>query len=319
MLTRVRDALHDPAARNRGLFRADYVDALLDDPNRERHPAGKQALATGPARDVAAEPWDLRPGWTTWRGRATAAPNGDPAQSLPVAREVIGPGGDPRIAHPEAEPAQPSPGVALDCGWGQIVFGQTFGDRSQAAEVLRAEAEGTRDICIYLRDAHVFVAEHPDEFFVDPSLTYRLDLPAGQISARAARERDDQPFADHRGGRRGQRDLCAQRHGHRPSEVLLRVASQPEVLPGGLLSTGRVVGTVTVVDHVALFDDPAKRVLAVVPDGGSRRRPIGLGQALLGRLSAEMTARAVTSSICRCSPTTPARSVFTSGWFSSGT
>lgn len=38
VLTRVRDALHDPAARNRGLFRADYVDALLDDPNRELTP-----------------------------------------------------------------------------------------------------------------------------------------------------------------------------------------------------------------------------------------------------------------------------------------
>lgn len=36
--TRVRDALHDPAARERGLFRPDYVDALLTDPNRELTP-----------------------------------------------------------------------------------------------------------------------------------------------------------------------------------------------------------------------------------------------------------------------------------------
>ena len=38
VLARVRDALHDPAARDRGMFRADYVDALLADPNSELTP-----------------------------------------------------------------------------------------------------------------------------------------------------------------------------------------------------------------------------------------------------------------------------------------
>jgi asparagine synthase (glutamine-hydrolysing) len=38
VLARVRDALHDPAARGRGLFRPEYVDALLADPNSELTP-----------------------------------------------------------------------------------------------------------------------------------------------------------------------------------------------------------------------------------------------------------------------------------------
>ena len=38
VLARVRDALHDPAARERGMFRADYVNALLADPNSELTP-----------------------------------------------------------------------------------------------------------------------------------------------------------------------------------------------------------------------------------------------------------------------------------------
>lgn len=38
VLTRVRDALDAPAARDRGLFRAEYVDALLADPNSELTP-----------------------------------------------------------------------------------------------------------------------------------------------------------------------------------------------------------------------------------------------------------------------------------------
>jgi asparagine synthase (glutamine-hydrolysing) len=44
MLDRVREALHAPAARARGLFRADYVDALLADPNTPRTTLGANQL-----------------------------------------------------------------------------------------------------------------------------------------------------------------------------------------------------------------------------------------------------------------------------------
>jgi asparagine synthase (glutamine-hydrolysing) len=43
-LDRVREALTDPAAKTRGLFRADYVDRLLADPNTERTTLGSNAL-----------------------------------------------------------------------------------------------------------------------------------------------------------------------------------------------------------------------------------------------------------------------------------
>ena len=207
-------------------------------------------------------------------------------------RERIGPGGDPRLGDVEAEPTAESPGVALDCGWGQIVFGQTFARRSQAAEVLRAEVEGTRDICIYLRDAHVFVAKHPDEFFVDPSLTFRLDLPADRISPepppmvtihelRTAQEADEVNAIYARNGM-----VIA------PSEILLEVAARPEVLHlVASRSTGQVIGTVTVADHAALFDDPANGSSLWCLTVDPAVAPPGLGQALLGRVAAEMSAR----------------------------
>ncbi|MDO3701134.1 N-acetylglutaminylglutamine amidotransferase [Micromonospora sp. C28SCA-DRY-2] len=44
LLDRVRDALTDPAARRRDLFRADYVDALLADPNAELTPLNGNKL-----------------------------------------------------------------------------------------------------------------------------------------------------------------------------------------------------------------------------------------------------------------------------------
>jgi asparagine synthase (glutamine-hydrolysing) len=44
MLELVRDALHAPAARERGLFRPEYVDALLKDPNTPRTTLGANQL-----------------------------------------------------------------------------------------------------------------------------------------------------------------------------------------------------------------------------------------------------------------------------------
>ncbi len=43
-LDRVRDALHAPAARERGLFRPEYLDRLLADPNRHRTNLGSNQL-----------------------------------------------------------------------------------------------------------------------------------------------------------------------------------------------------------------------------------------------------------------------------------
>ncbi|WP_433347429.1 N-acetylglutaminylglutamine amidotransferase [Micromonospora sp. CA-111912] len=44
LLDRVRDALHAPQARRRNLFRAEYVDALLSDPNAELTPLNGNKL-----------------------------------------------------------------------------------------------------------------------------------------------------------------------------------------------------------------------------------------------------------------------------------
>lgn len=261
---------------------------------------------------------DLRPGWTTWRGRRRAAHRTETPQSLPVAREVIGQAAIRRIAHPE-ERSLPSRrrGVALDCGWGQIVFGQTFEDRSQAAEVLRARLRAPATSASICGTRTCSSPSIPTSSSWIRQLTYRLDLPAGQISAEAARERDDQPCC--RPSRRQTRSTRSMRAMAWSSPVggpATRVASQPGVLHlVASLSTGRVVGTVTVNGPCGAVRRPSQRVLAVVLTVDPDAAPIGLGQALLGRLSAEMTARGrdfVDLSVL--SPTTPARSVFTSGW-----
>lgn len=67
-------------------------------------------------------------------------------------------------------------GVAMDCGWGRLIFAQTFDDDADIITLLRAEEEGRRDIAMYVPDPHVLVSRAPDELFIDPSMTYRLEL-----------------------------------------------------------------------------------------------------------------------------------------------
>ncbi|MDI5942158.1 hypothetical protein QLR68_29320, partial [Micromonospora sp. DH15] len=130
---------------------------------------------------------------------ATGTARTDRERVLGRRRERVGPGGDPVAPAPappddpdgQAEGEQPTGGgVVLDCGWGRLVFGQTFSEQAAVAAVLRSEAAGARDICIYLRDPHVLVSRLPDELFIDPSLTYRLRLPAAPA---AADDRDGLP------------------------------------------------------------------------------------------------------------------------------
>ena len=51
--------------------------------------------------------------------------------------------------------------VVLELGWGRLIFGQTFADAEQLAEVLRGETHGRRDICIYARESHVWYPSPP--------------------------------------------------------------------------------------------------------------------------------------------------------------
>ncbi|GGB59718.1 GNAT family N-acetyltransferase [Roseibium aquae] len=64
----------------------------------------------------------------------------------------------------------------VDCGWGRLIFANTFPDMSDLVETIRHERPDRRDIAFYVRDPHVLVGSAPQELFLDPSHTYRLNL-----------------------------------------------------------------------------------------------------------------------------------------------
>ncbi|WP_433285225.1 N-acetylglutaminylglutamine synthetase [Micromonospora sp. CA-244673] len=228
---------------------------------------------------------------------ATGAARTDRERVLGRRRERVGPGGDPvapGTPEPHQEPGDGS-GVVLDCGWGRLVFGQTFAEQVEVADVLRSEAVGARDICIYLRDPHVLVSRLPDELFIDPSLTYRLPLgerrPAATesveipgLAVRPLRDADDADAVNRIYARNGM--VTA------PVEVLVDNAATDRFLH--LVAedaTGEVVGTITGVDHVAVFGDPDNGASLWCLTVDFNTAPPGTGQALLTALADRLDTR----------------------------
>lgn len=178
--------------------------------------------------------------------------------------------------------------VVLDMGWGQLVFGQTFSEPDRLAGVLRQEADGRRDICLYLRDPHVFVARHPHEFFIDPSYTYRLRFAGGRHLATAPAGVTVRPVAGPEDAEAINRTYVRCGMVPAPIDVLWRNQSDTDhitYLVAELTGSGRIVGAVTGVDHRRLFDDPEQGsslwCLAVDPGCPTP----GVGAALVGALA----------------------------------
>ncbi|UXA19880.1 N-acetylglutaminylglutamine synthetase [Mycobacterium sp. SMC-4] len=148
--------------------------------------------------------------------------------------------------------------VALELGWGRLLFGQTFADPAQLASALRGEAQGRRDICIYPREPHVLVSKAPAELFIDPSHTYRLrfadadepDVAFSGFTVRTLHSRGDADAINRVYVRCGMvpapTDVIWDNHRNQPSVDYLVAVTED----------GTVIGTVTGVDHTTLFDDP---------------------------------------------------------------
>ncbi len=214
-------------------------------------------------------------------------------------RSPVGPGGDPIITGSEAgsedAPEQAGPplsGTVLDCGWGRLVFGQTFAEPDDVVDVLRAEAAGARDICIYLADPHVLVSRRSDELFIDPSLTFRLPLPAPQLAS----ERSDTIEVRSLAGPEDAEAVNAiyARNSMLTAPVTTLVDNARSAAFLHLVATGprgAVVGTVTGVDHAEAFGDPddGASLWCLTVDPASA--PPGTGQALLAELARRLTAR----------------------------
>lgn len=63
--------------------------------------------------------------------------------------------------------------AVLNCGWGRLLFAQTFDDPAELAAALNTEIPGQRDIAIYVQQPQVVLAHAPQSLFLDPSIIFR--------------------------------------------------------------------------------------------------------------------------------------------------
>ncbi|MEM6490993.1 MAG: N-acetylglutaminylglutamine synthetase [Pseudomonadota bacterium] len=186
-----------------------------------------------------------------------------------------------------ATDSAPQPNVCVDCGWGRLIFAQTFSTPAALADALRAEGPDRRDIALYVAEPHVALSHAPQELFLDPSHTFRLDLSTARL-----RWRPRKAFFVRRLTTQADADainaIYAARHmvpvppdffwsNRDDRAVTVFVAEDAE--------TGEVIGTAMGVDHARAFDDPENGAslwcLAVAPQA----RHGGVGEALVVRVA----------------------------------
>ncbi|SMF69351.1 N-acetylglutaminylglutamine synthetase [Allosphingosinicella indica] len=189
----------------------------------------------------------------------------------------------------------PEPNAVVDCGWGRLLFANSFADTDALVSEIRAEGPDQRDIAIYVGDPHVVIARAPTELFLDPSHTYRLDLstyrparrrPSGFLIRRMAGEADadavNRIYALNNMVQ-VRPDFFDRRGGDERRALTYFVAEDSE--------TGAVIGTVTGVDHRRAAGDPlggsSLWCLAVDPQTAQA----GVGEALVRWLAEHFQAR----------------------------
>ncbi|RUT34585.1 N-acetylglutaminylglutamine synthetase [Arsenicitalea aurantiaca] len=188
---------------------------------------------------------------------------------------------------------EPTPNAVLDCGWGRLLFGQTFQSPEALADALRAEAPDRRDVAFYIRDPHVAVAAAPQEIFLDPSHTYRLDLSTyrpgrRRISGFFVRRLSSETDATEVNRIYAARGMVTVKPeffwSRRDSRAITVFVAEDE-------RTGAIIGTAMGVDHVRAFEDPELGAslwcLAVDPQ---TEHP-GIGEALVRRIAEHFASR----------------------------
>lgn len=199
----------------------------------------------------------------------------------------------PTSAPADQSAEQQDRSVSLELGWGRLLFAQTFETNEELAGTLGDEGPARRDIAFYIRDPHVLLSMAPQELFLDPSHTYRLDLatyrpsrrqPRGFFIRRLTSEADANAvnaIYQSRGMVTVRPDFFWT---NRDSRAITYFVAEDD-------QTGDILGTVTGVDHRRVFQDAENGsslwCLAVDP----QCRHAGVGEMLVRRLAEHFAAR----------------------------
>jgi GNAT-family acetyltransferase (TIGR03103 family) len=182
----------------------------------------------------------------------------------------------------------------VDCGWGRLLFAQTFPESAEMVSTLCEEEPNRRDIALYVSDPHVAVSLAPQEVFLDPSHTFRLWLdryrPA-QLRTRGFMIR----LLNSREDAEAVHALYIRRHMVPPDADFLWENHASRLLTYLLavdLENDQVLGTVMGVDHKTAFGDPERGTSLWALAADPQASVPGIGHALVRQLAEHYQARA---------------------------
>jgi GNAT-family acetyltransferase (TIGR03103 family) len=66
--------------------------------------------------------------------------------------------------------------IAIDCGWGKLILGESFSSVDKLASELKKERKKERNICFNSPDSQVLLHQYSQNFFINPAYTYALDI-----------------------------------------------------------------------------------------------------------------------------------------------
>ena len=183
--------------------------------------------------------------------------------------------------------------TAVDCGWGRLIFGQTFNDPQKLAECLQEERSGRRDVAMYLRDPHVVLSYAPQDLFLDPSHTFRLWLDRYQYSHRRPKGFVVRLLNNHADAEAVHR-LYASRRMVPPSADFIWQQRASRVVQCWVAQDeqdGGILGCVNGVDHVEAFGDVERGASLWALAVDSQAPYPGIGEALVRQVAEFYQAR----------------------------
>lgn len=205
-------------------------------------------------------------------------------------QQSLRPRGERKAGKPSREADK---NAAVECGWGRLIFSQTFDDLDALTAILREERPQQRDIAFYVHEPHVILSQAPQDLFLDPSHSFRLDLATYRPSRRrfqgftvrrlctVADAEAVNRIYEARGMVRVDPSFYWER---RDARLLTHFVAEDE-------TSGAIVGTVMGIDHARAFNDPENGAslwcLAVDPQAAQP----GIGEALVRRLAEHFQAR----------------------------
>ena len=176
--------------------------------------------------------------------------------------------------------------VVLDCGWGNLIFGQTFQQHKDIINFLAREKKGKRNIAIYVHNHHVLLSKAPELLFVDPSDTLRLWLYNYRMPKTRSRIIRVRLLKDEHDAREINRIYKACEMIESPTDTIVKNQKTQAFcyFLAERVNDNKIIGTIMGVDHKKAFNDP---------DNGSSLWCLAVDPEVQARGTGKMLVRAV--------------------------